>query len=181
MLEDKMLIWKVKKGDRAALQRIYEKYRDDLLRIAAGLLTETSAAEDTVHDVFIHFIGSLDTFTLTGSLKGFLTTCVANRTRNLNRSRFRHREIGLDQIDPPVSGSRRPEQWLLADEAFSQFCNAMNTLPYEQREAVILRVQGEMKFSTIAALQQTSVKTVLSRYRYGITKLRSQLNGEVSQ
>ena len=55
---------------------------------------------------------------------------------------------------------------------------AMTTLPYEQRETVILRVQGEMKFSTIAAMQETSVKTVMSRYRYGITKLRSLLNSE---
>jgi RNA polymerase sigma-70 factor (ECF subfamily) len=67
------------------------------------------------------------------------------------------------------------------DEAFRQFCDVMNELPYEQREVVILRVQGQMKFSTIAAMQQTSVKTVLSRYRYGITKLRSLLNGEVLQ
>jgi RNA polymerase sigma-70 factor (ECF subfamily) len=67
------------------------------------------------------------------------------------------------------------------DETLRQFCLAMEQLPYEQREVVILRVQGEMKFSTIAALQQTSVKTVLSRYRYGISKLRSLLNGEVSQ
>ena len=48
------------------------------------------------------------------------------------------------------------------------------------KDAVILRVQGQMKFSTIAAMQETSVKTVLSRYRYGITKLRSLLNGEVT-
>jgi DNA-directed RNA polymerase specialized sigma24 family protein len=44
----------------------------------------------------------------------------------------------------------------------------------------MLHVQGRMKFSTIAALQETSVKTVISRYRYGISKLRTLLNGEVS-
>lgn len=181
MIEDTMLIWKVKKGDRSALRRIYEKYRDDLLRIAAGLLIEPSAAEDAVHDVFAAFIQSLDQFSLTGSLRGFLTTCVANRARNLNRSKARHPQVALDQIDPPARGQDRPDRWILMDEAFGQFCNAMNELPYEQREVVILRVQAEMKFSTIAALQQTSVKTVLSRYRYGITKLRSLLNGEVSQ
>lgn len=179
MIEDKMLIWKLKKGDRSPLCRVYEKYKDDLLRVAAGLLTDRSDAEDAVHDAFISFINSLETFSLTGSLRGYLTTCVANRARNLNRSRARHREVGLDQVEPPVSTFRRPEQWLLMDEAFEQFRNAMTELPYEQREAVILHVQGQMRFSTIAALQQTSVKTVLSRYRYGITKLRSLLNGEV--
>ncbi len=55
MLEDKLLIWKLRRSDKEALRVIYEKYRDDLLRIAAGLLRETSDAEDVVHDVFAAF------------------------------------------------------------------------------------------------------------------------------
>ncbi len=39
MLEDKLLVWKLRRGNRDALRVIYEKYRDDLLRIAAGALT----------------------------------------------------------------------------------------------------------------------------------------------
>lgn len=179
MLEDRRLIGKLKRGDRAALQRIYEKYRDDLLRIAAGLLKTRSDAEDVVHEVFVHFVQTADRFMLTGSLRGYLTTCVANKARNLNRTQARHATVGLDTIDPPTGHLRRPDEWIIMDEAFGQLCQAMTTLPYEQREAIILRVQGRMKFSTIAALQDTSVKTVLSRYRYGITKLRTLLNGKI--
>ena len=50
---------------------------------------------------------------------------------------------------------------------------------YRAREAVVLHIQGTMKFKEIARLQQTSVKTALSRYRYGLNKLRSIFNGEV--
>jgi len=50
MIEDKLLIWKVKSGDRAALARIYEKYKTDLLRIVIGLSNRASVAEDIVHD-----------------------------------------------------------------------------------------------------------------------------------
>lgn len=178
MLEDKILIWKIKKGDKAAFCQLYEKYRDDLLRIAAGLLRERTVAEDVVHDVFITFIQSVSRFKLTGSLRGYLTMCVVNKIRNLYRTKARHGTVSIDDIDPPASELKRPDQWILQDEAFEQLCEAMTTLPYEQRETVILRVQGEMKFSTIAALQDTSVKTVMSRYRYGITKLRSLLNSE---
>ena len=60
MIEDKLLIWRYKSGDKAALARIYEKYRIDLLRIATGLLNETSVAEDVVHDVFVTFAQSSD-------------------------------------------------------------------------------------------------------------------------
>jgi len=36
-----------------------------------------------------------------------------------------------------------------------------------------MHLTGGMKFDDIARLQDVSVKTVLSRYRYGLDKLRS--------
>lgn len=181
MIEDKLLIRKLKRGRQDALCRIYEKYRDDLLGIAAGLLSEKSDAEDVVHEVFVNFTKNIPRFTLTGSLKGYLTTCTVNKIRNIRRHKARHGTIGLDEIDPPPSDLKRPDEWIEIDEAFMQFCQAMSQLPYEQREVITLRVQADMKFSTIAAMQETSVKTVMSRYRYGISKLRTLLNGEVTQ
>jgi len=62
-LEDKLLIWKLNRGSRDALCRIHEKYRDDLVRIAAGLLNDISTAEDVVQEVFlmlVHSSGNLD-------------------------------------------------------------------------------------------------------------------------
>ena len=58
MLEDKLLIWKFSRGDISALHGIYEKYKDDLVTLAAALLSDASAAEDVVHDVFVSFIES---------------------------------------------------------------------------------------------------------------------------
>ena len=103
MVEDRLLIWRLKRGRQDALCRIYEKYRDDLLRIAAGLLGEKSDAEDVVHEVFLTFIKNISGFTLTGSLKGYLATCTVNRVRNIHRRKDRHRSVSLDAIDPPAS------------------------------------------------------------------------------
>ena len=181
MVEDKLLIWKLRRGSRDALCRIYEKYRDDLLRIAAGLLNETNAAEDIVHDVFVAFVRSAGQFQLTGSLRGYLTTCVANKARNLNRTKSIQRTVNLDEIEPMASNLKRPEQWIINNEEFGQLNSAMAKLAYEQKEAVILRIQGRMKFREIARMQETSVKTALSRYRYGLNKLRSIMNSEVTK
>jgi len=52
-------------------------------------------------------------------------------------------------------------------------------LPDEQREVVILRLTAGMKFQDIAKLQQVSTNTVQGRYRYGLSRLRTLLNGEV--
>ena len=190
MLEDKLLVWRLRHGSRDALCRIYEKYRDDLLRIAAGLLNEPNAAEDVVHDVFTVFIRSATSFELTGSLKGYLATCVANRARNLNRTKQRQKTVSMDSIDcmdsmdktaPLISTIKRPDQWIIYNEQFRRINSALDQLPYEQKEAVILHIQGRMKFREIAGLQDTSVKTALSRYRYGLDKLRLLLDGEVTK
>jgi DNA-directed RNA polymerase specialized sigma24 family protein len=53
MLEDKLLIWKFNRGNYEALRSIYEKYKDDLVTLAAALLIDVASAEDVVHDVFV--------------------------------------------------------------------------------------------------------------------------------
>ncbi len=58
MLEDRVLIWKFKCGSNEALCRIYRKYGDYLLALAAALLQDVNTAEDVVHDVFCKFIES---------------------------------------------------------------------------------------------------------------------------
>jgi RNA polymerase sigma-70 factor (ECF subfamily) len=55
----------------------------------------------------------------------------------------------------------------------------MTELPYEQREAIVLRLHGDLRFRQIAEIQEVSTKTAQSRYHYGLDKLRSRMNGEV--
>ena len=181
MLEDKVLIWKFKCGSSDALCRIYEKYKKDLLRLAAILSNNTSDAEDIVHDVFVSFAQSADTFKLTGSLKSYLLTCVANRARNKNKANERRHTVGLDDAEAIVSRSKTPEQWMIRGEELRRWSDIMAQLPYEQREAVILHLRAGMKFRQIAQLQGASVNTIKGRYRYGLEKLRSILNGEVEE
>jgi RNA polymerase sigma-70 factor (ECF subfamily) len=59
--------------------------------------------------------------------------------------------------------------------------DALADIPFEQREAIILRLQGGMKFRQIATAQGVSVSTVQGRYHYGLDKLRSMMNGEVKK
>jgi RNA polymerase sigma factor (sigma-70 family) len=181
VLEDRLLVWKFKRGSKDAFCRIYEKYRDDLLRLAVSLLNEADIAEDIVHDVFTSFINSTRQFQLTGNLKSYLATCVVNRVRNANRAYQYRRNPGLDVLAPVALDSTRPEKWIIISDEFRRLSNALTQLPYEQRETVLLRAQSGMKFRQIAKSQQVSIKTVQSRYRIGLDKLRSLLNSEVTK
>jgi RNA polymerase sigma-70 factor (ECF subfamily) len=178
MLEDRFLVWRLRRGSPEALCTIYERYRDDLLRMAASVLNDTSMAEDLVHDVFLAFARGARGFQLTGSLKGYLATCVANRARNANRDRYRQHVVNLDEVEPVATDLHRPDQWIQCTEQFKAVCDALSGLTYEQREVVALHVYGKMTFREIAQAQAVSIKTVQSRYRYGLDKLRTLLERE---
>ena len=181
MLEDKLLVWELNRGRKDALRRIYDKYRDDLLRLAATLLNDISAAEDIVQDVFVSFAESAGEFRLRRNLKGYLTTCVANRARNMNRAAQVRATSGLNEVYSTTSNAGGPVRWIIRNEQFDRLSNAISLLPHEQREAVTLHLQGQMKFREIAKLQDVSIKTVQSRYRYGLEKLRSAFNSEAEK
>ena len=178
MIEDKLLIWRFKHGSADALCRIYKKYKNNLLRLASALSNDQNVAEDIVHDFFVSFAQSPEKLKLNGSLKSYLATCVVNRVRNANKARQRQEATGLNETESAVSNSKRPEQWIIDSEQLRQLNNAMAQLPEQQREVIILHLQGEMKFKAIAELQGVSINTIQSRYRYGLDKLRSILDSE---
>ena len=172
-----MLILRCKRGSTEALRRIYQKYKDDLLVLAAAILNDTAYAEDVLHDVFVSFVRALDKFRLTGSLKGYLATCVANRARNVNRLAH-NRVVGLDKTDAIKSDQNQPQQSLIYNEQMQTLNDAMHELPDQQRQVVMLHLRNGMKFRQIADALDVSVNTAKSRYRYGIEKLRQNLGGQ---
>ena len=177
-MEDKLLVLRCKRGSTEALRRIYEKYKTDMLVLAMALLNDKSAAEDVMHDIFLSFVRDIEKFSLTGSLKGYLLTCLANRARNLNKAK--HRQItDLDSTESVFSDSDEPLHAIICNEQLRQLSNAMARLPYEQREVIMLHFQAGMTFRTIGRSFGISANTVKSRYQYGIEKLHSILDGEV--
>jgi RNA polymerase sigma-70 factor (ECF subfamily) len=178
MLEDRYLILKFNRGDRSVLHRIYDKYKDDLVSLAAALLRDVSLAEDVVHDVFIAFLSSAERFRLTGSLKGYLATCVANRARNVNKAAWRRHGTALDGVVEMACDAPAPEQAAIFGEQLRRLTEALQQLPYEQREVLLLRSHSGLRFAAIARTQGVSINTVQGRYRYAVDKLRSILDSE---
>ena len=180
MVEDKILIWRFKRGSRNALQRIYEKYVVYLVTLATALLNDVSTAEDVVHDVFVSFTQSGEQLRHEGSLKAYLSTCVVNRVRDRIRTRQRQR-LALDEAHSISSTANGPELSAVCSEELQQLSHAMAQLPYEQKEVIMLHMHGGMMFKQIAKSQQVSINTVQSRYRYALDKLRSLLNSEMTE
>ena len=179
MIEDRVLIWRFNAGDVDALRCIYQKHRSGLLAVARAVLTDAASAEDVLHDVFVQFASQAGRFELRGSLKGYLAVCVANRARNVNRQ---HRPGGPEGlVDAAVTPSGQPGclEAVVWAERRLLVAAAMAGLPQEQREVIALHVLACLRFRQIALQTGESINTVQSRYRYGMQKLRSLLNGQV--
>ena len=180
MLEEKRLIWRLKQGSAEAFEQIYAAHKNDLLKLAVVLLADIHAAEDIVHDVFVHVARTRRDLRLAGSLKSMLATAVVNRARNARRDGQRRYDRATAKADGLRASQPDPEQWAILSEQLHQLSGAMAQLPYEQREAVALHEGASMTFPQIACLQQVSVNTAQGRCRYGLQKLRSLLNSEAT-
>ncbi|MBC8468939.1 MAG: sigma-70 family RNA polymerase sigma factor [Planctomycetes bacterium] len=180
MLEDKLLVWKFKRGSADALRRIYEKYKNDLLALAIALSRDRTTAEDVLHDVFVSFAQYADKLQLRISLKSYLSSCIANRVRNMNRAKSQ-RTMQLNHTGNIGSDCDGPQRLAISAEQSERIEMALSELPYQQREVIILHFQSGMRFKAIAESQGVSINTIQSRYRYGLDKLRSLLNSEVEK
>jgi RNA polymerase sigma factor (sigma-70 family) len=178
MLEDTLLRVRFNRGDRSALPRIYEKYKHELVTLATALLQDKSRAEDAVHDVFVSLLEPNRQLRIKQTLKGYLTTAVANRARTAARKAT---AVGRPSIKAGTytNENSSPIDGTVFGEQRRHLVRALAQLPYEQREVILLRMYSGLRFKAIAESQEVSINTVQGRYRYGLEKLRSILDGEL--
>ncbi|MHC4113969.1 MAG: RNA polymerase sigma factor [Planctomycetota bacterium] len=180
MVEDKLLVWRLRKGDEDALRRIYARYKDDLLTIAVCLLCKIDDAAEVLHDVFVSFAGSAREFHLYGGLRSYLTTCVVSSVhKRLNSQMY---EV-IETRDRAQAGSDLQEarETVFDDEQTERLTKALSELPIRQREVIVMHLQGQMQFREIAKLQNISTNTARNRYCYGLEELLSNLSGEAAE
>jgi RNA polymerase sigma-70 factor, ECF subfamily len=173
-MNEEKLIQDLRAGSPEALRLLYESHKDGLFTLARGLLGDASAAEDVVHDVFVGFVESLHKYHVNGGLRAYLATSVANRARDRLRAVKRHAAKAACVEGNDESGEV-PETQAILQEETQRLKQALVQLPYEQREVVLLHLQGDLTFQKIAELQGVSLSTAQGRYRYGLEKLRSLL------
>jgi len=176
--DDRVLLARASKGCRESLRRIYEEHKDPLLTLARALTGSRTKAEDIVHDVFVAFARNVPTLRLNTSLRSYLCAGVCNRVRDLGRTEIRHRRCE-DRVNRPPGEAAAPDASVAAAELETRLWAALEQVPLDQREVLLMRTQAGLSFEEIGRHQGISANTARGRYRYGIDKLRSLLNSEL--
>jgi RNA polymerase sigma-70 factor (ECF subfamily) len=151
----------------------FQRHGPAMLLLARQWTASQCDAEDIVQEAFVRFWRSKGRVT---EPAGYLFACVKHVA--LDRQRGRRRQLLRE------AGVARPEaQPLFAapiehDERSAAIEAALQTLPANQSEVLVLRIWGELTFPQIAAALGISENTAASRYRYALARLRQQLAEE---
>jgi RNA polymerase sigma-70 factor (ECF subfamily) len=151
--------------DHQQVKTLYEQHGRVLLAYAVSLVPDRAASEDVLHQVFVKLLQG-NVF-INGSPARYLYRAIRNAAFNYRRDHSREVELEADcrWLESPPG----LEAVGLALES------ALQELPDEQREIIVLRVWGQMTFEEAAAALEISPNTAASRYRYGLAKLRERL------
>jgi RNA polymerase sigma-70 factor, ECF subfamily len=148
------------------IEGLYRQYGGPLLLFAISICGESSRAQDAVHHVFLNL---METDSLKNAIdpKAYLFASVRNVLLNDIKSRQRNVPIEPDSLwfEPP--GRDHAAELNLR--------RALQSLPGDQRQVVVLHVWGELTFAQVAEILSVSANTVASRYRYALTKLRETM------
>ena len=174
MLQDEELLRQMAQGDKQALRLIYEKYKEDLFTVAMSLLRNVDMAEDCVSDVFVRFAGALNNLKINSNLKGYLVSSAVNRAKDILRKNGACKDFVFEAIEG-CEVFVEPTVEIGEIEERRQIFAALKKLPYDQQEVFVMHVQADLTFREIAKVKKVSIKTIQSRYRYAIEKLRAIL------
>lgn len=148
----------------AQLEEAIRAYQKPLFRFAALRTGSRADAEDIVQEAFLKF--ALAEAPVTRP-KAYLFRCVANGCCDFRRRQVRHEEfpaqIALPETEETLSAESRRIESLLG------------SLPPEQADVIRLHTYGSLRFTEIAEVLNCPVTTVKSRFRYGIDKLKNEL------
>ncbi|HEV3236328.1 MAG TPA: sigma-70 family RNA polymerase sigma factor [Gemmataceae bacterium] len=168
---DDPLIVGLAQGREDAFVALYDRFADSLFRFAHTLLNSKEDAEDVVQEVFVSLVRSRNSLAQVDNLRAYLFTSLRNAVTQHARRRKPIQAVSLERIEEPVD-PKTPST--TGDRSF-ELEQALQRLPFEQRELVALKIDGELTFAEIAEVLNISPNTAASRYRYALEKLREVL------
>jgi len=171
-------------GQDAALDRLMDRHATGVFRFLFRILGNDGDAHDLAQETFMRVYRQSKTFQTDKPFTNWLYTIASNLARNQLRWRSRHPTVSFDDAsdsDPPPVGETltaidpEPGQRALAEERIAAVRKAVDLLPDDLRQAVVLCEWQDFKVSDAAAILNTTPKAVESRLYRARKMLREHL------
>ena len=164
-------------GDVRAFEQLYARHKGPLYRFVLRQLRDAALADEIFQDVWQRVVQARDGWRPDAAFSTWLYRIAHNRLTDHWRS-AKHRpsapadaEARIEAVADPDT----PERTLSVFEQRRRLRLALDELPEEQREVLLLRLEQELTLEEIGDITGTGRETVKSRLRYAMDKLRARL------
>lgn len=165
---DQELIASLNRGDDAAFDALYWRYRDWVVRLAHRFTGNAEDALDVMQDTFVYVAGKFPGFVLSCAMTSFLYPVVRNLSIAARRKsgRFKSDEAAFANLVSSASSSSSRSQ------TRQELVAAMAALGDLHREVMLMRFVDDMSLQEIAEALGVPLGTVKSRLHHAIGALR---------
>ncbi len=164
--DDVRLLARLAAGHEAAFAELYARFGQRMYRTAFGLLGRRQDAEDCVQEVFAALVRGRARLAEVRDLAAYVFAVL--RRQAARQAALRRQQPAALVIE--LAGSEPAE-----DPRREAVREAIGSLPPEQREVVVLKIDAQLTFAEIGRVLAISPNTAASRYRYALERLREQL------
>jgi RNA polymerase sigma-70 factor (ECF subfamily) len=180
---DEELIAAFQQGDRDAYTLLVGRFKHPLVNFVYRFVGDYDQADDVVQETFIRLYQKADAYKPVAKFSTWLYTIAANLARTALRSRSRHGTFSLyrkrgeeGEREVEIRDDRYPAD-AMAEGTLRQeiIQRALNELPEQYREAVILYDIQELSYEEICAITGMNMGTLKSRLNRGRTRLQELL------
>ncbi len=176
------LVGRARRGEARAFEELARAEERALYRLASRIVGPGGEAEDVVQDALLAAWRSIGSFQGT-SFRGWLFRIATNRALDVLRARRRRSELPLDRPEEdeaptwaePVAPGPDLAEIANDHEALGIVAAALDTLPAEQRAALVLRDVEGFAYEEIALITASEIGTVKSRIHRGRLAVRNAL------
>ena len=168
---DKLLVKRVKRGDKAAFDVLVLKYQQRVVNLVSRFVRNHADALDISQEAFLKAYRALPNFRGDSAFYTWLYRIAVNTAKNFLATQARRsgelsQEISeIEQIEAndALRDKATPERLLLRDEIQATVISAIESLPEDLRTAIMLREVDGMSYEEIAGVMECPIGTVRSR------------------
>ena len=169
---DEYLIQQFVQGDERAFDILYRRYVKSVYNRVRYVIPEADV-EDVTQEVFIAALRSLSSFRGESKFSTWLRTLTNNKVAEYYRKRYRKKEPMLVDLVHAEQSSDHSNVSLLEDCIAMQ--RALNYLPSQYREVILLRFAEDMQFKDIAEQLGQNLEASKSLFRRAMSTLRERM------
>jgi RNA polymerase sigma-70 factor, ECF subfamily len=172
---ERLLVVRAQSGDDAAFAELVERYSPRLRYFLRKLLSSADGAEDALQDVWLDALRHLPRLAAPAALRTWLYRIARDRAFG----RLRKRKLAQQPFDEQQVVDCQSEEVAISPEEVAAVHAALDRLPTEQREVLVLRFLENLSYEEIARVVGCQLGTVRSRLHYGKQALRKALDSDV--